>query len=253
MTRDQSKKLELLIGIHPVASALRQHPQQVRRLVVAEGARNRRVRELEAQARKLGIAVEFRARAELDRDSGGVRHQDVIADFEAGNLFTEKDLDRFLDGIEGTPLVLVLDGVQDPHNLGACLRTAEAAGVHLVITTKDRTAGLSAVARRAAAGAAETIPLLLATNLARVLRRLKERGIWLAGTADDAEQGLHDVDLCGPLALVVGGEGQGMRRLTAEICDYLLRIPMQGTVSSLNVSVATGVCLFEIVRQRSNS
>jgi 23S rRNA (guanosine2251-2'-O)-methyltransferase len=253
MTRDGSKTPELLIGIHPVASALRQHPQQVRRLVVAEGARNRRVRELEAQARKLGIAVESRPRAELDRDSGGVRHQDVIADFEAGNLFTEKDLDRVLDGIEGTPLVLVLDGVQDPHNLGACLRTAEAAGVHLVITTKDRTAGLSAVARRAAAGAAETIPLLLATNLARVLRRLKERGIWLAGTADDAEQGLHDVDLCGPLALVVGGEGQGMRRLTAETCDYLLCIPMQGTVSSLNVSVATGVCLFEIVRQRSNS
>jgi len=253
MTRKESRTPERLFGIHPVASALRQHPGRVRRLIIAEGVKNRRVQELVGQARTLGITVEARSRAELDRDSGGVRHQDVIAEFEAGNLFGEKDLDRVLDGVEGTPLILVLDGVQDPHNLGACLRTAEAAGVDLVISTKDRTAGLSAVARRAAAGAAETIPLLVATNLARVLRRLKERGIWLAGTADGAEQGLHDVDLGGPLALVVGGEGQGMRRLTADTCDYLLRIPMRGTVSSLNVSVATGVCLFEIVRQRSNS
>ncbi len=150
-------------------------------------------------------------------------------------------------------LVLVLDGVQDPHNLGACLRTAEAAGVGLVILPKDGSAGLTPVARRSAAGAAEVMPLLLATNLARVLRKLKEKGVWLAGTADTAEQDIYQADLSGPLALVMGSEGKGMRRLTSELCDFLVRIPMQGSVSSLNVSVATAVCLFEINRQRART
>ena len=148
--------------------------------------------------------------------------------------------------------MLVLDGVQDPHNLGACLRTAQAAGVNLVVLCKDRSAGLTPVARRAASGAAETLPILYATNLARVLRRLKEQGIWLAGTTDRAAQGLYEADLTGPLALVMGSEGQGMRRLTAELCDFELSIPMQGSVTSLNVSVATAVCLYESVRQRSS-
>jgi 23S rRNA (guanosine2251-2'-O)-methyltransferase len=158
-----------------------------------------------------------------------------------------------LDDLPAPPLVLVLDGVQDPHNLGACLRSADAAGVGLVILPKDGSSGLTAVARRAAAGAAEIMPILVATNLARVLRRLKERGIWLAGTSDRSEQDLYQADLGGPLALVVGSEGRGMRRLTAELCDFLVRIPMRGTVSSLNVSVATAVCLFEINRQRGES
>ena len=149
--------------------------------------------------------------------------------------------------------MLILDGVQDPHNLGACLRTADAAGVGLVILTKDGSAGLSPVARRAAAGAAEVLPILMATNLARVLRRLKENGVWLAGTTDSAEQDIYQADLAGPLGLVVGSEGKGMRRLTAELCDFRLRIPMRGTVNSLNVSVATAVCLYEINRQRSAS
>ena len=159
--------------------------------------------------------------------------------------------DLLLDAIDGPPLVLVLDGIQDPHNLGACLRSADAAGVGLVILPKDRSAGLTPAARRAAAGAAEMLPIVFVTNLARVLKRLKDRGVWLAGTSNQAEQSLYDADLSGPLALVVGSEGRGMRRLTEELCDYRISIPMQGSVGSLNVSVATAVCLFEIVRRRS--
>jgi 23S rRNA (guanosine2251-2'-O)-methyltransferase len=173
-----------------------------------------------------------------------------LAEFTGGNEWSERHLDSLLSAIAGPPLILVLDGVQDPHNLGACLRTADAAGVGLVILTKDRSAGLTPAVRRAASGAAEVLPILVATNLARVLKQLKERGVWLAGTADQAERSLYATDLAGPLALVMGGEGKGMRRLTAELCDYRVRIPMQGSVSSLNVSVATAVCLFEIARQR---
>jgi 23S rRNA (guanosine2251-2'-O)-methyltransferase len=244
--------VQRLIGIHPVESALDSHPGQLRLLVIAADSRNRRTRKLEQKAKSLGIRIEHRDRAELDRAAAGQRHQDVIAEFEPANLYGEKDLENVLDNLSAAPLLLVLDGVQDPHNLGACLRTAEAAGVGLVILPKDGSVGLTTVARRSAAGAAEVIPILFATNLARVLRRLKERGIWLAGTSDRADQDLHQADLRGPLALVMGSEGRGMRRLTAELCDYLVRIPMQGAISSLNVSVATGVCLYEINRQRGN-
>jgi 23S rRNA (guanosine2251-2'-O)-methyltransferase len=246
-----SARTALLIGIHSVASALSRAPAQLRCVIIAEGSHNPRVRALEGQARELGLRVLTEPRSSLDRRSEGERHQDVIAEFEANNIAGERDLDRLLDAMPGDPLILVLDGVQDPHNLGACLRTAEAAGVGLVILPKDRSAPLTPAARRSASGAAEVLPVLLATNLARILRRLKERGIWLAGATDQAEQDLYAMDLAGPLALVVGSEGQGMRRLTAELCDYRLRIPMRGTVSSLNVSVATAVCLFEILRQRN--
>ena len=193
------------------------------------------------------------SRAVLDRRSDDQRHQDILAEFQADNLFTEKDLPALLDSIGEPALILVLDGVQDPHNLGACLRTAEAAGAGLVVLPKDKSAGLTPAARRAASGAAETLPILFATNLARTLKALKESGIWLAGTTDQAEQSLFEADLGGPLALVMGSEGKGMRRLTAELCDFHVRIPMQGTVASLNVSVATAVCLYEIVRQRSTT
>jgi 23S rRNA (guanosine2251-2'-O)-methyltransferase len=182
--------------------------------------------------------------------SGRQRHQGVIAGFKGSNLATEGSLDAILDAIEGVPLILVLDGVQDPHNLGACLRTADAAGVHLVITCKDRSADITPVVRRAASGAAETLPVIRATNLARVMRHLKKRGIWLAGTSDKATESFYSTDLTGPLALVMGSEGSGLRRLTGEICDYLVSIPMAGQVESLNVSVATGICLYEINRQR---
>jgi 23S rRNA (guanosine2251-2'-O)-methyltransferase len=240
----------LLIGIHSVQAALDRVPQQVHGILVAEECRNPRVRELEQRARGLGIRVLAESRSALDRRSEGERHQDVMAEFTAANLLGERDLDRVLDTLPAPPVILVLDEVQDPHNLGACLRTADAAGVGLVILSKDRSAGLTPAARRAASGAAEILPILVATNLARVLKQLKERGVWLAGTDDQAERSLYETDLAGPLALVMGGEGKGMRRLTAELCDYRVRIPMRGSVSSLNVSVATAVCLFEIVRQR---
>ena len=249
----KGKSENLLIGIHPVEAALAQHPDQVKRVIVAREGRNPRTRELEQQARAMGLAVEAGTREQLDRLSEGQRHQDIVAEFQARNIVGEKDLDRVLDAIPDPALVLILDGVQDPHNLGACLRTADAAGVGLVILTKDGSAGLSPVARRAAAGAAEVLPILMATNLARVLRRLKEKGVWLAGTTDCAEQDIYQADLAGPLGLVMGSEGKGMRRLTAELCDFRLRIPMRGTVNSLNVSVATAVCLYEINRQRSAS
>ena len=247
---NQSPSSSLLIGIHSVDSALTRAQQQLRLITIAQECRNPRVRELGERARKEGIRVVTEARSVLDRRSDDQRHQDIIAEFEADNIATEKDLDSLLESIEGTPLVLVLDGVQDPHNLGACLRTAEATGVNLVILSKDRSAGLTPAARRAASGAAEVLPILFATNLARVLRRLKESGIWLAGTTGSAAQGLYESDLSGPIGLVMGSEGKGLRRLTAELCDYQLQIPMQGSVSSLNVSVAAAVCLFEVVRQR---
>jgi len=240
----------LLIGIHAVDAALSRAPEQVKAVYIAADSRNSRARALEQRARQLGIRVATEPRAVLDRRSAGERHQDVIAEFTPANLFSERELERLLDAIPGDPLILVLDGVQDPHNLGACLRSADAAGVGLVIMPKDRSAPLTPAARRAASGAAEILPILLATNLARVLQRLKERGIWLAGTTDQAERDLYQLDLTGPLALVMGSEGQGMRRLTTESCDYHLRIPMAGSVNSLNVSVATAVCLFEIRRQR---
>jgi 23S rRNA (guanosine2251-2'-O)-methyltransferase len=243
----------LLIGIHSVDSALSRAPRQLVLITIAQECGNPRVHELAGRARKEGIRVLTESRAALDRKSEDQRHQDIIAEFEAVNIGSEKDLERVLDSIDGIPLVLVLDGVQDPHNLGACLRTAEAAGVNLVILPRDRSAGLTPVARRSASGAAEVLPVLFVTNLARVLRRLKERGIWLAGTNGSANQGLYETDLSGPIGLVMGSEGKGMRRLTADLCDYQLRIPMLGSINSLNVSVATAVCLYEVVRQRSAS
>lgn len=241
---------QLLIGIHPVAAALNSSPELLGRLVIAQESRNPRAMELEQKARALGIKVERHPRSFLDRRCDGERHQDVLADFTANNIWAERDLDRLLAAIAGPPLILVLDGVQDPHNLGACLRTAEAAGVHLVIVPKDRSAALSPVARRAASGAAEIINIVSVTNLARVLRKLKAQGVWLTAASDQAENSLYASDLTGPMAMVVGGEGQGVRRLTEELCDYRVRIPMFGMVSSLNVSVATAICIYEIVRQR---
>jgi 23S rRNA (guanosine2251-2'-O)-methyltransferase len=240
----------LLAGVHSVAAALERSPGGIRALIVADECRNPRVRELEQRAKSAGVAVRSEPRAALDRRCAGERHQDVIAEFEPDNLHGEKELDRLLDTLPQPPLVLVLDEVQDPHNLGACLRSADAAGVGLVILSRDRSAGLTAAVRRAASGAAEVLPILFATNLARVLKRLKDRGIWLAGTTDHAQTSIYEADLGGPLALVMGSEGKGMRRLTESLCDYRLRIPMQGTVESLNVSVAAAVCLFEIRRQR---
>lgn len=242
---------QLLIGIHAVTSALKTAAADVEWLRILDDSHNKRLLEIESRARGSGVQVIRTPLPELDKLSGQQRHQGVIASFKSSNVVTEGQLEAVLNAITGTPLILVLDGIQDPHNLGACLRTADAAGVHLVVICKDRSAGITPVVRRAASGAAETLTIIQATNLARVLRTLKKHGIWLAGTSDEATESLYATDLTGPLALVVGHEGSGLRRLTTEICDYLVRIPMAGQVESLNVSVATGVCLYEINRQRN--
>ena len=239
-----------MIGIHAVTSALKTAAGDVEWLRVLADSNNKRLLEIESRAHGSGVKVIKARLSELDKLSGQERHQGVVAGFKGSNLAPEGRLEAILDSIEGTPLILVLDGIQDPHNLGACLRTADAAGVNLVVICKDRSAGITPVVRRAASGAAETLTVIQATNLARVLRTMKKRGIWLAGAGDEATDSLYATDLTGPLALVMGNEGSGLRRLTSEICDYLVRIPMAGQVESLNVSVATGICLFEICRQR---
>ena len=248
MSKDQSR---LVAGINPVLAALRNKPQAIARLYLAKGSRNQRVKDIELLARDLNLEVVLAQRERLDELAGLDRHQDVLLELSAQPGLDEAGLYALLESLQEPPLLLVLDGVTDPHNLGACLRTAEGAGVHAVLVPRDRAAGLTPVARKASAGASEVIPLVQVTNLARTLRELKQRGIWLCGTSDRAQTSLYAQDLTGPMALVMGSEGQGLRRLTAETCDFLLSLPMRGTVNSLNVSVATGVCLYEIGRQRS--
>ena len=238
-------------GIHAVRVLLSRQPQRVRRVLLAGGRDAGRLAELRELAQRAGVPVASVDGAELDRLAAGERHQGVLAEVLPRAGDPETQLEEALEAAGPAPLLLVLDGVQDPHNLGACLRSADAAGVAAVIVPRDRAAGLTPVVRKVAAGAAETVPLVSVVNLARTLRDLKGRGIWLVGTDDAADRTLYQADLEGPLALVMGSEGEGMRRLTRECCDLLVSIPMAGAVESLNVSVATGVALFEAVRQRS--
>jgi 23S rRNA (guanosine2251-2'-O)-methyltransferase len=239
-------------GLHTVEGLIAANPEQVREITVAAGRHDRRLVSLIAAAQSRGIAVHSLPGGELDRLLPGVRHQGVIAALapRSHESLHEQDLAGFLAGLAAPPFLLVLDGVQDPHNLGACLRTADAAGVQAVIVPRDRAAGITPVVRKVACGAAETVPVFTVTNLARSLRALKEAGVWICGASDDADRTLYETDLRGPLALVLGGEGKGLRRLTRELCDYLVAIPMAGRVESLNVSVAAGVLLFEALRQR---
>ena len=237
-------------GLHSVRMLIERHPERVRRVLLVGGRDAGRVAELRALASKAGVAVENADAAQLDRLAEGERHQGVVAELNPRSGDPETQLEQALEAAGTAPLLLVLDGVTDPHNLGACLRSADAAGVDAVIAPRDRAAGLTPVARKVAAGAAETLPFVQVVNLARTLRELKERGIWLVGTTGDADKSLYDLDLRGPIAIVMGSEGEGMRRLTRECCDELVRIPMAGAVESLNVSLATGVVLFEAVRQR---
>lgn len=242
---------EIVYGLHAVSAALKHEPERVVGLWVDRKRRDARLREVLELAETAGVPVHMEDGQALDRLSGGARHQGVFARCRApARAWSEDDLDSVLAAIDGPPLLLVLDGVQDPHNLGACLRSADAAGVHAVIAPADRSAGLTPTARKVACGAAESVPFIQVTNLARTLRELKERGIWLVGAAGEAERDLYAMDLRGASALVLGAEGKGMRRLTRDECDYLARIPMAGQVESLNVSVATGIFLFEAVRQR---
>ena len=238
-------------GIHSVRVLLSRHPQRVRRVLLAGGRDAGRLAEIRSLAQRAGVQVSAADDATLDKLAEGERHQGVVAELLPRAGDPETQLEEALEAAGGAPLLLVLDGVQDPHNLGACLRSADAAGAAAVIVPRDRAAGLTPVVRKVAAGAAETVPLVAVVNLARTLRDLKERGIWLVGTDDAADKTFYDADLQGPVALVMGSEGEGMRRLTRECCDQLVSIPMAGAVESLNVSVATGVVLFEAVRQRS--
>jgi 23S rRNA (guanosine2251-2'-O)-methyltransferase len=242
--------MELIYGLHAVDALLRKDPGQVRVLFVQAGRKDKRMAAIVELARNQGVDVVELGRYELDVKVSG-RHQGVVAQVEGGSQhWDEAGLYQLLENLDHPALVLVLDGVTDPHNLGACLRSADAAGVDAVVVPKDKSADLTPTVRKVACGAAEVIPFVRVTNLARALESMKERGIWLYGAAGEAETSLYDSDLSGSMALVMGAEGSGLRRLTRENCDYLVKLPMAGSVNSLNVSVATGVCLFEVVRQR---
>jgi len=236
-------------GINAVAAALQNDRAHVQEIWIEARAKNPRLSEIAEAARQAGIAVRNVAPDMLARAVPGLKHQGVVAQYAAPQNLGEGDLDELLGKVEN-PLLLVLDGVQDPHNLGACLRSAGAAGVAAVIVPRDRAVGVTAVVRKASAGAADQVPLIRVTNLARTLKTLKDAGVWIVGLAGEAEKSLYEMDLKGPIAIAMGGEGDGLRRLSREHCDYLAKIPMTGIVESLNVSVATGVALFEAVRQR---
>ena len=245
-------KRNYVYGLHAVNAALERAPERVLELWIAQPRDGEaRVRELKERAQRAGVHIHTAAPEALAKLVGDVVHQGAVAAMRPLKGWDEHDLADALDRLAGDPLLLILDGVTDPHNLGACLRTAESAGAHAVVIPKDRAATLDGVARKVAAGAAEFIPVASVTNLARTLDMLKRAGIWIVGTDGEAEQALYSVDFKRPLALVLGAEGSGMRRLTREKCDLLVRIPMAGHMQSLNVSVAAGIALFEVLRQRA--
>jgi 23S rRNA (guanosine2251-2'-O)-methyltransferase len=239
-----------LFGIHAVEGALARDPSAIVELVIARDSRNPRVHALAEQARAQGLKPQAQPAQALDRLAEGGRHQGVAARVRLPEALHEDDLDALVADAGPRALLLVLDGITDPHNLGACLRSADAAGVTAVVLPKDRSAGLTPAARKIAAGGAESVPMVRVTNLARTLKSLQAAGVWTVGLAGEAEKTLWQLDLGGPLAIVMGSEGEGLRRLTREHCDHLARLPMLGSVESLNVSVATGVALYEALRQR---
>ena len=243
-------KQELIFGLHSVQALLKSAPQRVKEIYLLQGRRDQRLQKIQAAAETNQIHCVPVNRSKLDELVGDENHQGVIAVCTPGETYDETWLFAMLERLEEPAFLLVLDGVTDPHNLGACMRSAEAAGIHAVIAPKDKSAGLTPVARKVACGAAEVLPFVPVTNLARTLKKLQEKGIWLFGAAGEAEHSLYQTSLTGPVAILMGAEGDGLRRLTQETCDHLMKIPMAGTVSSLNVSVATGICLFEAVRQR---
>lgn len=239
-----------LAGLHPLTTLLQSDPQQIEQLWLDQQRSDKRLRQLAELAQRAGITPHWVDRPALDRLAGGVRHQGAVAEVAATSSYHESHLEQILL-TQPAPLLLILDGVQDPHNLGASLRTADAAGVAAVVVPRDRACGLNATVSKVASGAAERVPLVQVTNLARTLRQLQQAGVHTVGAAGEAgSDDLYAADLRGPLALVLGAEGEGLRRLTRERCDQLVRIPMYGVVSSLNVSVAAGVLLYEAVRQR---
>jgi 23S rRNA (guanosine2251-2'-O)-methyltransferase len=243
-----AKGTQVLFGFHAVTVRLKSAPRSVLEVHVDPARRDQRMRQFVERARDAGVKLIDSDDERLGKLCGSHRHQGVAARVEAMTL--SHSLDDTLDAVAGPALLLVLDGITDPHNLGACLRVADGAGAHAVIAPKDHAVGLNATVAKVASGAADTVPYFMVTNLARTLNELKERDIRVSGTSDDAQRSLYELDLTGPVALVLGAEGSGMRQLTSRTCDELVRLPMAGAVESLNVSVASGVCLYEAVRQR---
>ncbi|BBB66480.1 23S rRNA (guanosine(2251)-2'-O)-methyltransferase RlmB [Undibacterium sp. TC4M20W] len=241
-------KSKMIFGFHAVTSRIRHEASSVEEIYVDSSRVDGRMKDLLQAAKAAGVRIIPADDQRLSNIVGTRRHQGVVA--KASELSLARNLDELLDAIDGPPLLLVLDGITDPHNLGACLRVADGAGAHAVIAPKDRAVGLNATAAKVASGAAETVPYITVTNLARTLRELKDRDIWLVGTSDEVEKNIYDVDFKVGCAIVMGSEGEGMRRLTRETCDMLVSVPMFGSVESLNVSVASGVCLYEARRQR---
>jgi 23S rRNA (guanosine2251-2'-O)-methyltransferase len=244
----REREPRVVFGFHAVLARLRADPRSVLELFVDETRHDARIKDVATVAERAGVKVMKVPTKRLDGFYGGGRHQGVVARVEMKTPI--HSLDEILEQVQGPPLLLLLDGVTDPHNLGACLRVANAAGVHAVVAPKDRAAGISAAVSKVASGAAESTPYIMVTNLARTIDELKEREIWIVGTDERAEQSLYQANLPESIAWVLGAEGEGMRRLTREKCDLLVRIPMAGAVGSLNVSVAAGICLFESVRRR---
>lgn len=250
-----AKQDEIVFGIHAINELIKRSPERFIELFLLKGRDDERLMPIINLSRKYGIPVQLVNRKALDDKSRGEQHQGVLARVKQGKQYNEADLDDIIAQAEQNgvpPFLLVLDGVTDPHNLGACLRNADAAGVQAIVVPKDNAAKITSTVRKVAVGAAESVPLVQVTNLARTMKQLQQMGVWIIGTAGETDTCLYDVKLSGPMALVMGAEGKGMRRLTRENCDQLVKLPMAGSVSSLNVSVATGICLFEIVRQRLN-
>jgi 23S rRNA (guanosine2251-2'-O)-methyltransferase len=238
----------VVFGFHTVLARLRADPKSVLEVFLDEARKDARARDFAAAVASAGARLMRVSSSRLDGMAGGGRHQGVVARVTAAAQ--KQTLEELLEGLQGPPLLLVLDGITDPHNLGACLRVANAAGAHAVIAPKDHAAGINATVSKVASGAAEITPYFMVTNLARTLADLKDRNIWIVGSDERADKTLFDADLPGSIAWVLGAEGEGMRRLTRESCDLLVRIPMGGQVESLNASVAAGICLFESVRRR---
>jgi 23S rRNA (guanosine2251-2'-O)-methyltransferase len=247
---DTRKSTKSIFGYHSVISVLAHTPKQVVGIYLQSKKHDEHSQEISQLAQTHNVPVKYVSREYLGEMVYQANHQGVVATVTRISDYTEDDLKVILDNKNIIPFLLILDGIQDPHNLGACLRTASAAGVHAVIAPKDRACGLTPTVYKVASGAVESIPFIQVTNLARTMRMLKESNIWIYGATEEAEQSIYQTDLKGPIALVFGAEGEGLRRLTREHCDFVIKIPMSSAVPNLNVSVATGVCLFEVVRQR---
>jgi len=240
-----------IVGIHSVAACVINDPEHIRELWLQSDSKNARLTEIASKARECGVEVQLVSSQALDGVAGKLRHQGVAARYAAAQLSSPDELERLIEAANGQALIVVLDGVQDPHNLGACLRSAAAAGVTAVVIPHDRSAPVNATVRKTSVGAADRLAIVGVPNLVRCIKQLQKCGVWVYGLAGEAQQSLYQLDLHGNVALVLGGESDGLRHLTAQTCDGLAKIPMPGTMESLNVSVATGIALFEALRQRS--